>query len=79
MLTLDNIKKRIKELYETNPNIHVNVSISSPKIVVTDFPVVITGIYPHIFQIEENYSGRPKRHSIQYNDVLTNHFNIAEL
>lgn len=79
MSSLDKIKQRIRELYETNPNIHVNISIVSPRTTLSEYPVIITGVYTHIFQIEENYSGKPKRHFIQYNDVLTKHFQIIEL
>ena len=79
MLSIEKIKKRIAELYKKNPNIHVNINMTSPRTNLSDYPVVITGVYPYIFQIEETYSGIPKRHFIQYNDVLANHFQIIEL
>lgn len=79
MNSLDEIRAKIKDLYDTNPNIHVNVSTTGPKISLTDVPVVITGVYPHIFQVEEQESGKAKSYTLQYSDVLTKHIEIIEL
>ena len=76
---LDYIKKEITRLYQTNPNIHISVRLTRPKVIVEGTPAVITGIYRHIFQIEENDSGRPTRHTFQYADVLIGQVSIAEL
>ena len=76
---LDLIKKGIKRLYETNPEIHISVKLARSKIVVENTPVTLKGIYKNIFQIEENDSGRPIRHSFQYGDVLVGHVVIKEL
>ena len=73
------IKGVIKRLYETDPNIHVNVRITHPKVIVDGAPVKIIGVYRNIFQIEEYSSGRPIQHTFQYGDVLTGHIVIAEL
>jgi len=40
--------------------------------------VVIKGVYPHIFQIEERSSGSTKCHTLQYTDVLLHHIEIVE-
>lgn len=79
MTSLDIIKSKIQRLYKTNPNIHINVSITSPKVILENEPVVIKGVYPHIFQIEERSSGAPKRHTLQYTEVLLHHIEIVEL
>ncbi len=80
MTSLDSIKNNIRRLYNTHPDIHINVSLSSPRISLTDEPVVITGVYPHVFQIEEQGSSLPRRrHTLQYTDVLTRRITIAEL
>ncbi len=79
MTSLDNIRAKIKRLYETNPNIHMNVSMVNPRVTLKDEPVVIKGVYPHIFQIEEHSGGTPKSYIIQYADVLTGHIEISEL
>lgn len=79
MNALDVIKYKIKKLYNTNPNIHVNVSITRPKVVLKNEPATIKNIYPHIFQIEEHSSGTPRCHTLQYSDILTKQIEIVEL
>ena len=68
-----------KALYETNPAIHINISMSHPKIHLENDPAVIKGIYPNIFCIEEYSSGYPQCHTLLYADVLTNQIEIVEL
>ena len=79
MASLDVIKNKIKELYETNPNIHINVAMTHPSISLQNEPVIIKGVYPHIFQIEERRSGFPKQHTLQYTEVLTKSIEILEM
>ena len=79
MNSLDIIKAKIQKLYKTNPNIHINVAITSPKVNLKNEPVVIKGVYPHIFQIEERGNGSPKTHTLQYSDVLLHLIDIVEL
>ena len=79
MNLLDIIKAKMQKLYKTNPNIHINVAITSPKVNLKNEPVVIKGVYPHILQIEEKSSGSSKTHTLQYTDVLLHHIEIVEL
>ena len=79
MNDLDFIKSEIARLYRTNPNIHISVKFSRPKVLVEGTPAVITGVYRNIFQIEEHDSGRPVRHTLQYGDVLIGQVVIQEL
>ena len=79
VLTIDSIKKGIKTLYETDPKIHVNISISHPKLNLQNDPVTIKGVYPNVFRIEEYSSGSPKCHTLQYTDVFTKQIEIVEL
>lgn len=79
MTTMEIIKNKIGELYKTNPNIHINVSMIHPKIQLQNEEVVIKGVYSHIFQIEEYSTGSPKSYTLQYSDVLIKHIEIAEL
>lgn len=79
MNSLETVKKQIVNLFRSNPNIHINVSMSSPKVCLNNEPVEITAVYPHIFQIEEKRSGSAKRYTVQYADVLTGQIQIAEL
>lgn len=79
MTVIDNIKLKVRELYEKNPNIHITISMTHPKINLQNEPVVLKGVYPHIFQIEERTSGFVRCHSLQYSDILTKQIEILEL
>lgn len=79
MTALDIVKSKIIKLYKTNPNIHINVSMTNPRVNLSNEPVVIKGVYPHIFQIEERSSSSPKCHTLQYNDILLHYIEIIEL
>lgn len=76
---LEQIRRRISERYRSDPNIRINVSLRQPRLHLSDVPVKITGVYRHIFQVEEDSSGQPKRHALQYADVLTHDIEILDL
>jgi len=76
---LQQIRQRISERYLSDPNIRINVSLRQPRLHLNNVPVKITGIYRHIFQIEEVSSGPPKRHALQYTDVLTHDIELLDL
>ena len=76
---LQQIRQRILERYRSDPRIRINVSIAQPKLHLSNVPVGITGVYAHIFQIEENSSGQAKRHTLSYTDVLTHNIEILDL
>lgn len=79
MTNIELIKRGIKKLYETNPNVHLDVSLTHPKLYLTNDPVVIKGVYSNLFRIEERSSGYTQCHSLRYADVLTGHIKIHEL
>ena len=72
------IRQRILERYRSDPKIRINVSIKQSKLHLSNVPVEITGVYAHIFQIEENSSGQAKRHTLSYTDVLTHNIEILD-
>lgn len=76
---LQQIRQRISDRYRSDPNIRINVSLRQPKLRLNDVPVKITGVYRHIFQVEEDSSGQPKRHALQYADVLTHDIELLDL
>jgi uncharacterized protein Veg len=78
MIRLAVIKDKITKLYKTNPNIHINVFKKRPSICLSNEPAIITGVYPHIFRIEEQSSGFSRCYTIQYTDVLTKCIEIVE-
>lgn len=82
VISLSDIKRKIQYLYHTNPYVHVNVSLRLPRTkrqTLTDIPVVIKGVYPNVFQIEDNSSGKPKLYMHQYNEIATKEIVIQEL
>ena len=76
---LQQIRQRISERYRNDPNIRINVSLRQPRLHLNNVPVRITGVYRHIFQVEEDSSGQPKRHALQYADVLTHDIELLDL
>lgn len=75
----EQIRQRITERYRSDPGIRVNVSLRQPRLQLRNVPVRITGVYPHIFQIEETTSGQPRRHTLQYTDVLTHDVELLDV
>ena len=79
MNNIDYIKSEIKRLYETNPNVHISVSRTHPKVIVDASPAKIVGVYKNIFQVEECEGGKmPTRHTFQYGEVLIGQVVIEE-
>ena len=73
------IRQRILERYRSAPKIRINVSITQPKLRLSNVLVEITGVYAHVFQIEENSSGQAKRHTLSYTDVLTHDIELLDI
>ena len=76
---LEQIRQRISERYRSDPNLRINVSLRQSRLHLNNVPVKITGVYRHIFQVEEVSSGPPKRHALQYTDVLTHDIELLDL
>lgn len=74
----DKIRAQIQWLYEKHPRIHMDVSLSRPKLLLEGAEATITGVYPHIFQIEEITGGKPKTHTLKYTDVIIRRIIIHE-
>ncbi len=79
MTSLERIQAKIKELYQTNPKIHIDATLKTPRIVLTNASAKIVGVYPHTFQIEEDRTGVSKRHTLQYTDILIGQIVISEI
>ena len=76
---IQQIRQELLDRYRRNPEIRINVSIARPRLRLSNVPVKITGVYAHIFQIEEASSGQVKRHTLQYTDVLTRNIVILDI
>ena len=79
MSTIEYIKSEIKRLYDTDPNIHINVKMTHPKVIVEGASAKIVGVYKKIFQIEANDRGHLKCYTFQYGDILIGQVVIEEL
>ncbi len=79
MTTIEFIKSEIRKFYETDTEIHINISITHPKINLRSDPAKITGVYSNLFRIEEYSNGTPVTHTLKYTDVLTNQIEIEEI
>ena len=79
MNEIQQIRQRILERYQRDPRICINVSIAKRKLHLNNVPVEITGVYAHIFQIEDTSSKPAKRYTLQYADVLTHNIEILDI
>ena len=79
MSEIQQIRQRISERYRRDPKIRINVSIAKPRLRLNNVSVEITGVYAHIFQIEDTSSGQTNRYALQYTDVLTHNIEILDL
>ena len=79
MRDIEEIKAKIKELYESGIEIHVNVHSKKPKIDVNDANAHITGIYRNLFTIETQDNGLKKQYTVQYTDLFIGKVKILEL
>lgn len=80
--SLTDIRNKVQFLYRTHPNVHVNVHVRHPRMprqTLTDLPVVIKGVFPNVFQIEDTSTGIPKLYMHQYNEIATKEIEIIEL
>ncbi len=79
MTAIEKVRADIARLGKRSPNVHLDVSISNPKLSLQNTKAKIVGVYPHVFRIEENVTGEAKCHTLQYTDVLTGNIRILEL
>lgn len=79
MNQLDTIREQIRALFERDPKIHVSINMQRPKLSLKNDLAVIKEIYPRVFVLEEQSSGTPKCHTVQYAEVLTKQIRILEL
>ncbi len=75
----DLYKNKIQILFSQNPNIHMNVSLTKPRLKLENAPAKILGVYPSVFRIEECSTGKTKYHTLSYKDIITGEISIIEL
>ncbi len=74
--TESEIRAKIQNIFESNPNIKMNVNLKRPKLILENASAVIKGVYPHIFQIEETTDGKLRTHTLKYTDIIAGHIEI---
>ncbi len=79
MSDLDRIKKKVKQLYLTNPDIHISVSLAHSRIRESNIPAKIKAVYSNIFRIETESAGIISTYTVMYVDLLTGNVSIEEL
>ncbi len=78
-MTEEMIRERIRKLFSESPMVHMDVSLTKPKLVLNSAEARITGVFPHFFQIEEDSQGYTRHHSLKYTEVMIGHIVIKEL
>lgn len=77
MNVLDIVRSRIQLLYEEHSGIQVNITLKRPhKVTMNNLPVVITGVYPHMFQVAYTENGISRQYMHQYTDIITRDIEI---
>ncbi len=79
MNTIDAARSQIQQLYRTHPDVHVNVVLRNPRSLLTNVPVVIKEVYPHVFKVEDRSAGLPRTYVHQYGEMITKEIEILEL
>lgn len=77
-LSVEEIRMRILAQQQRDPCVRVSVQMPHSRLV-QSVEVVITGVYPHVFCVEERVGGAVRRHSFQYADVLTRRVEVEGL
>lgn len=68
--TIESCRARILAIYESNPHVRLNLSLSHSK-VVQDAQATIVGVYRHVFCVKETCGDVPQRHTFTFADLLT--------
>lgn len=76
--TIDACKARIQRIYETHPQVRLNIFLTHSK-VVQDAEATIVGVYRHCFCVEERSCGTPQRHTFTYADLLTRRVDVQPI
>ena len=87
METTETLRKKIQFFYDNHVPLHMDVSLTHPKIEVVNAEVIIKDVYPYIFRVETAPrastpavdEAAPQCYTLQYADIMTGHIRIAEL
>ncbi|MGM9683579.1 MAG: hypothetical protein ACI3XQ_08265 [Eubacteriales bacterium] len=79
METMEMIKEKINSLAQSQEIVHINVSITHPRVRLKNVAVKVVGTYSNVFRIEEIGHIPPKYYSLQYTDVLIGQIKFTDL
>ena len=77
-LSVEEIRGLILARFQHQPRVSISVQMPHSRLAQSS-QVVITGVYPHIFCVEERIGDAVQRHAFQYVDVLTRRVEIEGL
>lgn len=77
--SLSAVKLKVKDLYQTKTQLHVDLNSKSKHKHLTNISAAITGVYPNLFTVVLLENGTEKHYTFQYADLLTNDITIKEL
>lgn len=77
-MSVEEIRGMILAQFQRQPRVCISVQMPHSRLV-QSAEVVITGVYPHVFCVEEQLGGAAQRHAFQYTDVLTRRVEIEGL
>lgn len=76
--TPDACKARIQSLYERGARLRISMALTHSK-VVQDAEVTITGVYKHLFCVQEVNPSPQQNHTFTYTDLITRRIAIQEI
>lgn len=76
---LTQIKQQLKQLYETNPDVHIDVFFKKERKRLENIPARITAVYPNLFSALLYLDDGEKIYTFQYVDILIHSVAIKEL
>ncbi len=79
MNSVENVRSKIQHLYRTHPEVHMSINLKNSRLHPDNMSVVIKGVYPNVFRVEDNTSGIQKFYTYQYNKIVTKEIVILEL
>lgn len=73
------IRSRIQKRMKVDPKIRFSTNMPQTRLKLDRVNGVIVGAYSHIFQVDEESTGRKLRHTLQYTDLIAGHVKIEDL
>ena len=73
------LKSKVENLFKTCPNVHMDLSLKTERIYLTNVSADITAVYPNLFEVMVHEDNGVKKHIFQYVDLLTKNVKIKEL